>query len=39
MYKKNLFELWDSKELPERIQEEVDGFAKATKKKQRRADF
>lgn len=32
MPKKNLFELWDNKELPERIQEEVDGFAKATGK-------
>ena len=32
MLKKNLFELWDNKELPERIQEEVDSFAKATGK-------
>ena len=32
MLKKNLFELWDNKELPERIQKEVDGFAEATAK-------
>ena len=29
MNEKNLFELWNDKELPEEIQEEVDGFAKA----------
>ena len=27
---KNLFELWNDKELPEEIQKEVDGFANAT---------
>jgi hypothetical protein len=32
MTEKNLFELWNSKELPERIQKEVDGFASATNK-------
>lgn len=26
---KNLFELWNNKELPEEIQEKVDGFASA----------
>jgi hypothetical protein len=26
---KNLFELWNDKELPESIQEKVDGFATA----------
>lgn len=26
---KNIFELWNSKELPEQIQEKVDGFATA----------
>ena len=26
---KNLFELWNDKELPEEIQKEVDGFANA----------
>ena len=29
MNKKNLFELWNDKELPEEIQKEVDGFANA----------
>lgn len=29
---KTVFDLWNNKELPERIQEEVDGFAKATNK-------
>jgi hypothetical protein len=28
-YGKNLFELWNDKELPEEIQKEVDGFANA----------
>lgn len=27
--KKNLFELWNNKELPEEIQKKVDGFATA----------
>lgn len=29
MPSKNLFELWNDKELPESIQEKVDGFATA----------
>jgi hypothetical protein len=29
MNEKNLFELWNDKELPEEIQKEVDGFANA----------
>lgn len=29
MEEKNLFELWNDKELPEEIQKEVDGFASA----------
>ncbi len=29
MGNKNLFELWNDKELPEEIQKEVDGFANA----------
>ena len=29
MERKNLFELWNDKELPEEIQKEVDGFANA----------
>ena len=29
MNEKNLFELWNDKELPEEIQIEVDGFANA----------
>lgn len=32
MTKKNLFELWNDKELPKYIQEEVDAFASATNK-------